>query len=698
MNSSSKLIIKPLKKNLICNKYKSYIENQQKKSVVYLKKTDLYNSYENSLIRNNSNNNIHDHMKYRINLLNSYYNYLQSVKKKNTSNQLLSNDKIKTNSKRILFDVIKKFKNTKDKNSEFTNRNYMKLKNPLNKSAPIFSEGQFDSKNKNKKLSEKNQYVLKTLKVIEKQKINLETQSNIYKMEYMKKMIRKHFLDNFENLKDYFLEIKSNKNSNYITLDDLIYYLKEVLKIDIDKKEIRYLFNVTGLVKVDYFNFKYIFFPEKINNKLNLQLKNNLYITREKPNLNSSNNRYTSNDKIDANKKRYTSIPNIHNASNIVSDKIMMNRINNITNSINNDVNKEDIKEDMSNIKDKIKKIKTKKILKNIINIKDILFLYKNLYNKNFINFDKINKSFNNDTDINLIKKKINNNKNNYNNKNNNNNNNKNNINNNSKNNSNNNNNNNSYNNNNTNSNNISISNSNIVRITLIRNKSEINIRINNNKNTNKDVNKDININNNINKDLGKDINNNNNINKDLSKDINNNNNNNNNISKDVGIDINNNNNNINKDVGKEINNNINENINKNINKNINNGKPFHINTFIKNIIKNGGLNPLSDNYNKNENAKSIEKKNIKNIFIQTNNNNKISDTFFISNKQKNKTLNVEKEHKSPSKEIIIQPTLNNPKLFFINGKTKNLWENEKPNISIESQNKEKNLDIIGIL
>ena len=112
-------------------------------------------------------------------------------------------------------------------------------------------------------------------------------------------------------------------------------------------------------------------------------------------------------------------------------------------------------------------------------------------------------------------------------------------------NNSNNNNNNNSYNNNNTNSNNISISNSNIVRITLIRNKSEINIRINNNKNTNKDVNKD--------------INNNNNINKDLSKDINNNNNNNNNISKDVGIDINNNNNNINKDVGKEINNNIKE-------------------------------------------------------------------------------------------------------------------------------------------
>ena len=61
----------------------------------------------------------------------------------------------------------------------------------------------------------------------------------------------------------------------YITIDDIIFYLKEIIKVNLDKREIRQLLYTNGIIKVDFNNFKFIFFPEMRNNKIvSLRLKN----------------------------------------------------------------------------------------------------------------------------------------------------------------------------------------------------------------------------------------------------------------------------------------------------------------------------------------------------------------------------------------------------------------------------------------
>ena len=61
----------------------------------------------------------------------------------------------------------------------------------------------------------------------------------------------------------------------YITIDDIIFYLKEIIKVNLDKREIRQLLYTNGIIKVDLNNFKFIFFPEMRNNKIvSLRLKN----------------------------------------------------------------------------------------------------------------------------------------------------------------------------------------------------------------------------------------------------------------------------------------------------------------------------------------------------------------------------------------------------------------------------------------
>ena len=100
-------------------------------------------------------------------------------------------------------------------------------------------------------------------------------QSNIFKIEYIKKLIRKHYFDNFDNLKDYFNNMRGKDNDNYLNIEDIIFYLREIIKVNIDKKEIRQLLYNNGIIKVDFTNFKFIFFPDLRQNKMiNLKLKN----------------------------------------------------------------------------------------------------------------------------------------------------------------------------------------------------------------------------------------------------------------------------------------------------------------------------------------------------------------------------------------------------------------------------------------
>ena len=50
-------------------------------------------------------------------------------------------------------------------------------------------------------------------------------QSNIFKIEYIKKLIRKHYFDNFDNLKECFNNMCGD-NDNYLNIEDIIFYLK----------------------------------------------------------------------------------------------------------------------------------------------------------------------------------------------------------------------------------------------------------------------------------------------------------------------------------------------------------------------------------------------------------------------------------------------------------------------------------------
>ena len=100
-------------------------------------------------------------------------------------------------------------------------------------------------------------------------------QSNIFKIEYLKKIIRKHYFDNFDDLKDFFNDICMSTNCKFITIDDIVFYLKKIIKIDIDMNDIKNILNINGIIKLDFNNFKFIFFPDIRNNKMiNLKIKN----------------------------------------------------------------------------------------------------------------------------------------------------------------------------------------------------------------------------------------------------------------------------------------------------------------------------------------------------------------------------------------------------------------------------------------
>ena len=154
-----------------------------------------------------------------------------------------------------------------------------KTENNLNRSCPDINKNNFKNINKYNENSgrifdyKNNRGNPEIISPLEDEKNFSNKQSNIYKIEYIKKIIRKHYFENFDNLKEYFNNI-SGKES-YINIEDIIFYLKEIIKVNIDKREIRKLLYINGIIKVDFNNFKFIFFPDLRNNKLiNLKLKN----------------------------------------------------------------------------------------------------------------------------------------------------------------------------------------------------------------------------------------------------------------------------------------------------------------------------------------------------------------------------------------------------------------------------------------
>ena len=201
--------------------------------------------------------------------------------------------------------------------NEFLNTKVPKIKNPrkyLNQSCPLINKQNENSVKINEKKTIKEDAEFNSK--IEDEKNFSNKQSNIYKIEYIKKLIRKHYFDNFDNLKEYFNNMCGD-NDNYLNIEDIIFYLKEIIKVNIDKKEIRQLLYNNGIIKVDFNNFKFIFFPDlRQNQMINLKLKNekcNFFKNKVYVNIHEID--FSSKNKSDSKIKK-------NNNNNISSEKI----------------------------------------------------------------------------------------------------------------------------------------------------------------------------------------------------------------------------------------------------------------------------------------------------------------------------------------------------------------------------------------
>ena len=186
------------------------------------------------------------------------------IKRKNdlSYTNLYAKQKFPINDSKLFFNLLNKRKNKKNVDiNEFGNNNY------INSNSSYFSQINesnyktiYDDVDKNN--INKVNIILKRKGFDDKNFLNC--QSNIFKFDYIKKIIRKYYFENFDCLKDYFNYINVN-NNNYLTIEDFVYFFKEIINICIDKKEIRYLLYSNNIIKVDFNCFKYIFFPEQIN-------------------------------------------------------------------------------------------------------------------------------------------------------------------------------------------------------------------------------------------------------------------------------------------------------------------------------------------------------------------------------------------------------------------------------------------------
>jgi len=279
-----------------------------------------------------------------------------------------------------------------------------KIENNLNRSCPDINNNNYKNINKHNENSgriydyKSNRGNSEIISPLEDEKNFSNKQSNIYKIEYLKKIIRKHYFENFDNLKEYFNNISGKEN--YINIEDIIFYLKEIIKVNIDKREIRKLLYINGIIKLDFNNFKFIFFPDLRNNKLiNLKLKNekcSLLKTKVSINTNNIYNLNKSNSTV-LTKKKYV-MPQI--------------KVNESHKKENINKSKEERSYQRNEIAQKLKSrgINNKmKFLLMDINKDFILKRFNERYkfNKNNLKLDSLNKFVGNRNNINIYKNYI---------------------------------------------------------------------------------------------------------------------------------------------------------------------------------------------------------------------------------------------------------------------------------------------------
>ena len=385
------------------------------KSNIFLKKLRQTNSLDNSFIRLNSQKKFFENS----NFINSNA-YTKTINQENYKAQkfpkkFLSQHNLnpKISSNEYFFDLLSRRNNIKESNGKSNNYDNHNLKiklnnisNSTNYSISLFNNSQniYTKYPDLFNIHKNNNYELTNLnnKDNEKVSINFENKSNIYKIEYIKKIMRNYYFKNFDTLKEYYNDINYNNNS-YLSTEDFVFYLKEKVNIDTDVKELKNLLSKNGIIKVDYSRFKYIFFPELSNNKvISFKLKNekNIYLNDTPFNKNTQ-------EEISPNpkdEKKLFSIESVPDHTGKIIRKIKINnvkknKINYSLMNINRMTRNENKKSENLNENNNFKSMNNNRILKaiKIYNKKNFdLFLLKIMeknskYNSNNINEKELN-------------------------------------------------------------------------------------------------------------------------------------------------------------------------------------------------------------------------------------------------------------------------------------------------------------------
>ena len=368
-------------RNLECEKFMT--KNNKKKNNNNALKTHLVmNISNNNICENEDQNNLANSkiLKGGKALSNSSYRNLQKYLNKYTKFGRLKTCQ-------IFYDAKNKLnKSNQNATNELFNSKVPKIKSSkkfLNQSCPLINkQGENSERINEKKMNNEEEDFNSQM---EDEKNFSSKQSNIFKIEYIKKLIRKHYFDNFDNLKDYFNNMRGKDNDNYLNIEDIIFYLREIIKVNIDKKEIRQLLYNNGIIKVDFTNFKFIFFPDLRQNKMiNLKLKNekcNFFKDKVCINIHEFDN---------LSKNKSTS--KIKNNNNISSEKIKEYKKNQ---NVNKSIQERSYQRSEINKKLRIRGLNNKmKFLLMDIN-KDFIikrFNEKYNFNKKYLELDKYNK------------------------------------------------------------------------------------------------------------------------------------------------------------------------------------------------------------------------------------------------------------------------------------------------------------------
>lgn len=388
MNAISKFYTNPTEKNLnisLYHRYKSFIKDnilkskeiqkneKENKTSISLNNNEQFINFNNNLIRINSDKIMNEYNYDLKNIFCANINKNDKNRKQFLSqNNIFSKAKFKANHSKLFFGILNKNFSNNYKERDFNKNpfyNYLNLKNISNTNNSLFlsNKSYFQSIYSDNISYNSGDGLTIIKRKGQGDKDFYNSHSNIYKIEYIKKIIRKYYFDNFDNIKDYYNFIKID-NNNYLTTEDFITFLKNILKIVIDRKELRYLLISNGIIKVDYICFKYIFFPEQTNKKrLNLKLKNEKENSMKIKNNYSYIRRKTKNEFKDnlSIRKKISPFEDDSNLNISIIQKVKLNnKDNDLLNKVNKDFKSLKIENDLDNRNNKI--IKKNKYINKI--------------------------------------------------------------------------------------------------------------------------------------------------------------------------------------------------------------------------------------------------------------------------------------------------------------------------------------------